>query len=173
MGEGRLVFTLEPGCALIGCVPLPVLHTGHWGQSQRGGLQPRVCQPNDPQAGVERPGPGCWGGESGVCVCVCLQSIVVRSGVMSIYVVRLMAVDQALLPGLFLPQLGHLHDLPTELTADYEKNEDFLKKAHRVLLEVKLLTAQNLQQQAAVRLSQQQRRPTALVIRPELLKISF
>ncbi|XP_029918651.1 multifunctional methyltransferase subunit TRM112-like protein [Myripristis murdjan] len=35
--------------------------------------------------------------------------------------------------------LGHLHELPAELTPDYEKNEEFLKKAHRVLLEVEVI----------------------------------
>uniref|UniRef100_A0A3P8XSW1 Multifunctional methyltransferase subunit TRM112-like protein n=1 Tax=Esox lucius TaxID=8010 RepID=A0A3P8XSW1_ESOLU len=35
--------------------------------------------------------------------------------------------------------LGHLQDLPTELIADYEANEDFLRKVHRVLLEVEVL----------------------------------
>ena len=34
------------------------------------------------------------------------------------------------------PQLGHLEDLPAELVTDYENNEDFLKKVHKVLLEV-------------------------------------
>lgn len=36
----------------------------------------------------------------------------------------------------FSLQLGHRQDLPGELVQDYEKNEDFLKKVHRVLLEV-------------------------------------
>ncbi|KAM4554513.1 multifunctional methyltransferase subunit TRM112-like protein [Odontesthes bonariensis] len=35
--------------------------------------------------------------------------------------------------------LGHRHDLPGELVPDYEKNEDFLKKLHRVLLEVEVI----------------------------------
>ncbi|KAL0973887.1 hypothetical protein UPYG_G00212440 [Umbra pygmaea] len=35
--------------------------------------------------------------------------------------------------------IGHLQDLPTELVTDYEKNEDFLRKVHRVLLEVEVL----------------------------------
>lgn len=34
-------------------------------------------------------------------------------------------------------QLGQREDLPAELVSDYEKNDDFLKKVHRVLLEVK------------------------------------
>lgn len=33
-------------------------------------------------------------------------------------------------------QLGQNQDLPDQLVADYEKDEDFLKKVHRVLLEV-------------------------------------
>lgn len=36
-------------------------------------------------------------------------------------------------------QLGHRQDLPSELVADYENNEDFLKKVHRAMLEVKAL----------------------------------
>lgn len=35
--------------------------------------------------------------------------------------------------------LGHLQDLPAELVTDYENNEDFLRKVHRVLLEVEVL----------------------------------
>ncbi|KAG9346483.1 hypothetical protein AGOR_G00074920 [Albula goreensis] len=35
--------------------------------------------------------------------------------------------------------LGHLNDLPNELVPDYEKNEEFLRKVHRVLLEVEVL----------------------------------
>ncbi|XP_023847908.1 multifunctional methyltransferase subunit TRM112-like protein [Salvelinus sp. IW2-2015] len=35
--------------------------------------------------------------------------------------------------------LGLLHGLPAELVTDYEKNDDFLCKIHRVLLEVKVL----------------------------------
>ncbi|XP_023287068.1 multifunctional methyltransferase subunit TRM112-like protein, partial [Seriola lalandi dorsalis] len=36
-------------------------------------------------------------------------------------------------------ELGHRQDLPGELVPNYETNEDFLKKVHRVLLEVKVL----------------------------------
>uniref|UniRef100_A0A3Q2PKW7 tRNA methyltransferase activator subunit 11-2 n=1 Tax=Fundulus heteroclitus TaxID=8078 RepID=A0A3Q2PKW7_FUNHE len=36
-------------------------------------------------------------------------------------------------------QLGHREELPGELVADYEKNEDFLKRVHRVLLEVEVI----------------------------------
>ncbi|XP_026547917.1 multifunctional methyltransferase subunit TRM112-like protein [Notechis scutatus] len=32
--------------------------------------------------------------------------------------------------------LGHRSDLPSELIPDYEKNEDFLRKVHHVLMEV-------------------------------------
>nr|XP_020446122.1 multifunctional methyltransferase subunit TRM112-like protein [Monopterus albus] len=35
--------------------------------------------------------------------------------------------------------LGHRQDLPGELVPDYEKNEEFLKKVHRVLLEVEVI----------------------------------
>ena len=35
-------------------------------------------------------------------------------------------------------QLGHRQYLPGELMSDYEKNDEFLKKVHRVLLEVKI-----------------------------------
>uniref|UniRef100_A0A4W5NJP5 Multifunctional methyltransferase subunit TRM112-like protein n=1 Tax=Hucho hucho TaxID=62062 RepID=A0A4W5NJP5_9TELE len=35
--------------------------------------------------------------------------------------------------------LGLLQGLPAELVTDYEKNEDFLRKVHRVLLEVEVL----------------------------------
>ncbi|KAJ8405138.1 hypothetical protein AAFF_G00321290 [Aldrovandia affinis] len=35
--------------------------------------------------------------------------------------------------------LGQLNDLPNELVPDYEKNEEFLRKVHRVLLEVEVL----------------------------------
>ncbi|KAG8003971.1 Multifunctional methyltransferase subunit TRM112-like protein [Nibea albiflora] len=35
--------------------------------------------------------------------------------------------------------LGQRQDLPGELVSDYEKNEDFLKKVHRVLLEVEVI----------------------------------
>lgn len=37
---------------------------------------------------------------------------------------------------LFSPQLGHRQDLPGELVPEYEKNEEFLKKVHRALVEV-------------------------------------
>uniref|UniRef100_A0A3Q3JCU8 Multifunctional methyltransferase subunit TRM112-like protein n=1 Tax=Monopterus albus TaxID=43700 RepID=A0A3Q3JCU8_MONAL len=36
-------------------------------------------------------------------------------------------------------ELGHRQDLPGELVPDYEKNEEFLKKVHRVLLEVEVI----------------------------------
>ncbi|KPP68763.1 TRM112-like protein-like [Scleropages formosus] len=36
-------------------------------------------------------------------------------------------------------ELGQLNDLPTELLPDYENNEEFLRKVHRVLLEVEVL----------------------------------
>ncbi|XP_026213907.1 multifunctional methyltransferase subunit TRM112-like protein [Anabas testudineus] len=36
-------------------------------------------------------------------------------------------------------QLGHREDLPAELVPDYEKNEEFLKKVHRALLEVEVI----------------------------------
>ncbi|XP_047210063.1 multifunctional methyltransferase subunit TRM112-like protein [Girardinichthys multiradiatus] len=36
-------------------------------------------------------------------------------------------------------QLGHREELPGELVPDYEKNGDFLKKVHRVLLEVEVI----------------------------------
>ncbi|XP_004073198.1 multifunctional methyltransferase subunit TRM112-like protein [Oryzias latipes] len=35
--------------------------------------------------------------------------------------------------------LGYRQDLPGELIADYEQNEEFLKKVHRVLLEVEVM----------------------------------
>ncbi|XP_028272326.1 multifunctional methyltransferase subunit TRM112-like protein [Parambassis ranga] len=35
--------------------------------------------------------------------------------------------------------LGQREDLPAELVSDYEKNDDFLKKVHRVLLEVEVI----------------------------------
>ncbi|CAB1325068.1 unnamed protein product, partial [Coregonus sp. 'balchen'] len=34
--------------------------------------------------------------------------------------------------------LGHLQGSPAELVTDYEKNEDFLHKVHRVLLKVEV-----------------------------------
>ena len=33
-------------------------------------------------------------------------------------------------------QLGHLGDLPKEVVSEYDKNEEFLKKVHHVLMEV-------------------------------------
>ncbi|XP_037117037.1 multifunctional methyltransferase subunit TRM112-like protein [Syngnathus acus] len=36
-------------------------------------------------------------------------------------------------------ELGQRQDLPGELVADYEHNEEFLKKVHRVLLEVEVM----------------------------------
>ncbi|XP_041847139.1 multifunctional methyltransferase subunit TRM112-like protein [Melanotaenia boesemani] len=36
-------------------------------------------------------------------------------------------------------ELGHRQGLPGELVPDYEKNEDFLKSVHRVLLEVDVI----------------------------------
>ncbi|XP_030622385.1 multifunctional methyltransferase subunit TRM112-like protein isoform X1 [Chanos chanos] len=38
-----------------------------------------------------------------------------------------------------LLQLGHLQDLPSSLIQDYENNEEFLRKVHRVLLEVEVI----------------------------------
>ncbi|KAJ8282807.1 hypothetical protein COCON_G00053260 [Conger conger] len=35
--------------------------------------------------------------------------------------------------------LGQLNDLPNELVPDYEKNEEFLRKVHHVLMEVEVL----------------------------------
>jgi len=35
-----------------------------------------------------------------------------------------------------LKQIGHLGDLPKEVPSEADKNEDFLRKAHHVLLEV-------------------------------------
>jgi len=32
--------------------------------------------------------------------------------------------------------IGHLGDLPSELVSEYESNEDFLRKAHHILLEI-------------------------------------
>ena len=37
---------------------------------------------------------------------------------------------------LYFFQLGHLGDLPKELVAEYESNDEFLRQAHRVLMEV-------------------------------------
>ena len=39
--------------------------------------------------------------------------------------------------------LGHLNDLPKEVPDNYENNEDFLKKAHHVMLEVILFFKKN------------------------------
>ncbi|XP_076595336.1 multifunctional methyltransferase subunit TRM112-like protein [Chaetodon auriga] len=36
-------------------------------------------------------------------------------------------------------ELGQRQDLPAELVPDYEKDEEFLKKVHRVLLEVEVI----------------------------------
>ncbi|XP_020491475.1 multifunctional methyltransferase subunit TRM112-like protein [Labrus bergylta] len=36
-------------------------------------------------------------------------------------------------------ELGHRQDLPGELVPDYEKDEEFLKMVHRVLLEVEVI----------------------------------
>ncbi|XP_068614356.1 multifunctional methyltransferase subunit TRM112-like protein [Brachionichthys hirsutus] len=36
-------------------------------------------------------------------------------------------------------ELGQRQDLPEELVPEYEKDEDFLKKVHRVLLEVEVI----------------------------------
>lgn len=36
-------------------------------------------------------------------------------------------------------QLGHLDDLPQATPANYENDEDFLKKAHHALLEIELI----------------------------------
>ncbi|XP_070693106.1 multifunctional methyltransferase subunit TRM112-like protein [Pempheris klunzingeri] len=36
-------------------------------------------------------------------------------------------------------ELGHRRDLPSELTPNYESNEEFLKQVHRVLLEVEVM----------------------------------
>ncbi|XP_053284925.1 multifunctional methyltransferase subunit TRM112-like protein [Pleuronectes platessa] len=35
--------------------------------------------------------------------------------------------------------LGHRQDLPSELVSEYEKDEEFLKKVHRALLEVEVI----------------------------------
>jgi len=37
---------------------------------------------------------------------------------------------------MFFKQIGHLGELPKEVPPEAEKNEDFLRKAHHVLLEV-------------------------------------
>nr|XP_057916154.1 multifunctional methyltransferase subunit TRM112-like protein [Doryrhamphus excisus] len=36
-------------------------------------------------------------------------------------------------------ELGHRQDLPGDLVSDFENNEEFLKKVHRVLLEVEVI----------------------------------
>ncbi|XP_054647187.1 multifunctional methyltransferase subunit TRM112-like protein isoform X1 [Dunckerocampus dactyliophorus] len=36
-------------------------------------------------------------------------------------------------------ELGHRQDLPGDLVPDFENNEEFLKKVHRVLLEVEVI----------------------------------
>lgn len=36
--------------------------------------------------------------------------------------------------------LGKLGDLPKELISEYETNEDFLQKAHHILMEVEIIT---------------------------------
>jgi hypothetical protein len=41
----------------------------------------------------------------------------------------------------FLLQIGHLGDLPNQPIANYETCEEFLKKAHHVLLEVGRLSS--------------------------------
>jgi len=38
-------------------------------------------------------------------------------------------------------KIGHLSELPKEIPAEAEKNEDFLRKAHHVLLEVNFVIA--------------------------------
>lgn len=38
-----------------------------------------------------------------------------------------------------LLQIGHVGELPQTLIEDFETNEDFLKKAHHVLLEVEVI----------------------------------
>ncbi|XP_069036361.1 multifunctional methyltransferase subunit TRM112-like protein [Lepisosteus oculatus] len=35
--------------------------------------------------------------------------------------------------------LGHLNDLPNELAPEHEKDEEFLRRVHRVLLEVEVM----------------------------------
>jgi len=42
---------------------------------------------------------------------------------------------------LFL-EVGHLNDLPGTPVDDYENNEEFLKKAHHVLLEVEVMNGE-------------------------------
>jgi len=41
----------------------------------------------------------------------------------------------------FIFKVGHLGELPKEVPTEVEKNEDFLRKAHHVLLEVNFFTA--------------------------------
>ncbi|KAK5642730.1 hypothetical protein RI129_008897 [Pyrocoelia pectoralis] len=38
--------------------------------------------------------------------------------------------------------IGYLEDLPKEVTENYENNVDFLKKAHRVLLEIDIINGE-------------------------------
>jgi multifunctional methyltransferase subunit TRM112 len=38
-----------------------------------------------------------------------------------------------------LLQIGHVGELPQILIEDFESNEDFLKKAHHVLLEIEVI----------------------------------
>ena len=38
-----------------------------------------------------------------------------------------------------LPQLGHGMELPESVPEDFESNEDFLKGAHQVLMEVEVM----------------------------------
>ena len=35
--------------------------------------------------------------------------------------------------------LGQLGDTPAEIPSDYENNEDFLKKAHHLLMEIEII----------------------------------
>jgi len=47
-------------------------------------------------------------------------------------------------PALFkaAENIGHSNDLPSALVEDYENNEEFLKKAHHVLLEVEVVNGE-------------------------------
>lgn len=38
--------------------------------------------------------------------------------------------------------LGYAEDIPSELEVDWEKDEDFLKKAHHVLLEIEVVNGE-------------------------------
>lgn len=38
--------------------------------------------------------------------------------------------------------VGHLGDLPEQLVADYENNEEFLKMAHHALLEIDIINGE-------------------------------